>query len=383
MKKIIICALLTIGFNLANAQQKYFPFSIEDKHGITDTLGNETVKPSYENSKIIEAKNQIYLQNFSSKSDVIFDAKTGVKQFFESVYGNRVKIGGVNYSEINNKDKQYLLSEQSSKKIPLTEDYTDFKNVGDYIIATFYPKPVLLKASYVDKNGIPRPPEIVPMPGKIKTILAGNETLKRLTKFNFDTYLPMYKKPEKEKNDGLVHVKLIDIKDYTETVNFDFILLTKGNTHNLYNGKMAFIKTFVLPKATDELLLSASKKIVNLDLSLSQKNSYPSPMVTVAPTGVSTRPVEPRKIEKEPFKPFFYTEDLANGNTLFALQETEEISNHILEVKSDAKVYFDKKANILTIRSEGKEDSKFSFNPKTGAIYLPKGYFKQLGITII
>ncbi len=383
MKKIIICITLCIGFNLSNAQQKYFPFSIADKHGITDTLGNETVKPSYENSKMIEAKNQIYLQNFSSKSDVIFDAKTGAKQFFESVYGNRVKIGGVNYSEINNKDKQYLLSEQSSKKIPLTEDYTDFKNVGDYIIATFYPKPVLLKASYVDKNGIPRPPEIVPMPAKIKTILAGNETLNRLTKFNFDTYLPMYKKPEKEKNDGLVHVKLIDIKDYTETVNFDFILLTKGNTHNLYNGKMVFIKTFVLPKATDELLLNASKKILKLDLSLSQKNSYPSPMVMVAPTGVSTRPVEPRKIEEKPFRPFFYTEDLANGNTLFALQETEQISNHILEVKSDTKVYLDKKANTLTISLEGKEDSKFSFNPKTGVVYLPKVYFKQLGITII
>ena len=385
MQKLFILFILTIAFHLANAQQKYFPFSINDKHGITDTLGNEAIKPIYKYSQFIEAKNQIYLQDYSSKSDLIFDAKTGAKQLFEAVYNNQVKIMGVPYTRITNKGKRYLLSEESSKTINLTEEYTDFKNVGDYIVAKYYPKRIPSKSTQVDKNGIPLPPKIEPMPEETSTILANDENLKRLIKGSFDSYTLMYKEKEAKEDDGLVHVELIKIEDYNKpTPNFDFILLTKGNSHNLYNGKMILIKTFVLAKATEEMLLAASKKIIGQNLVSSyQDNNFPPPMVMAAPVGAGPKATVQKIKEKEPFKPFFYTQELANGNTLFALQETEEISNHILEVKSGAKLYLDKKNHSLTISVEGKESSEFSFNPATGVIYLPKVYFKQLGITII
>ena len=129
MKKLIICITLIACWQLANAQQKYFPFSIEDKHGITDVSGNELVKPAYGNSQMIEAKNQIYLTGLEDKPSVVVDSKTGVKQFFENIYSNQVKIKDIPYSLVFNKGKRFLLSEESSKTINLTEEYWDFKNI--------------------------------------------------------------------------------------------------------------------------------------------------------------------------------------------------------------------------------------------------------------
>lgn len=386
MKKLIICITLIACSHLASAQQKYFPFSIADKHGITDVSGNEFVKPAYGNSEIIEAKSQIYLTGLKGKPSVIVDAKTGAKQFFEYILSNQAKIKDVPYSLVLNKGKRFLLSEESSKTINLTEEYWDFNNVGNYIIAEYYPKTAPSKSSY-DKNGIPLPPKIEPVPDKTSTILANDETLKRLIKGSFDSYIVMYKELEKEKEDGLVHVQLIKLEDYNKPKPFDFILLTKGNTHSLYNDKLILVKTFVLAKATEEQLLNASKKIVKLNLVSSFNGNYPAPKMVMAspsmPRAVSTKSPEEKKEDKKPFKPFFYTEKLENGKTLFALQESEEISNHILELEAGVKLRLNEKEHTLTIVPEEKENSEFSFDPKTGAIYLPKAYLKQLGITII
>ncbi|MFD2287105.1 hypothetical protein GJU39_10680 [Pedobacter petrophilus] len=383
MKKLIICITLLTCYNLVGAQQKYFPFNINGKHGITDVSGNEVVKPIYRNSEIIEAKSQIYLKGLEDQQHVIIDAKTGNKQFFEYIFREQVKIKDVPYSMILNKGKRFLLSEESDKTINLTEEYWDFKNVDNYIIATYYPKRVPSKSTSYDKKGIPLPPKIEKMPAKTSTILANDETLKRLIKSNFDSYILMYKQPETEKEDRLVKVQLIQIKDYNKPVPFDFILLSKGNTHNLYDGKLGLTKTFVLAKATQEQLLNGSKKIVDQNLAFYSDNSPAPTMIVAAPSMPRTNAQEPKKEDKKPFKPFFYTEELANGNMLFALQETEEISKHILEAKSGLRLYLNKTEHTLTITPKDKESSRFSFNPETGVIYLPKIYLKQLGLTII
>ena len=194
----------------------------------------------------------------------------------------------------------------------------------------------------------------------------------------------MYVEPEKEKEDGLVHVEVIQIRDYNKPVPFDFILFSKGNTHTLYTGELVLVKSFVLAKSTEDLLLNASKKIVGQTLVSSYNDNYPAPpMVMVPPSMSRATPPEQKKVVKKPFKPFFYTKELANGNTLFAFQETEEISKPILEAKSDVKLYLDKEAHTLTIKSEGKESSMFSFDPKTGGVFLPKIYLKVLGLTML
>ena len=386
MRNLLICITLCIACNLANAQQKYFPFSIADKHGIADVSGNEFVKPAYGNSEIIEAKSQIYLTGLEGKPSVIVNSKTGAKQFFEYILSNQATIKDVSYSLILNKDKRFLLSEESAKTINLTEEYWEFNNVGNYIIAEYYPKRAPSK-SLLDKNGIPLPPKIEPVPGKTSTILANDETLKHLIKSSFDTYNLMYKIAEKEKqeDDNIVKMVTIIVDDFKKSApHFDYILLNKGKNHSLYNAEMVFIKTFVIAKATEEQLLNASEKIVKHNLISSPGNGYPIPPMLMASPSVSRpRETKPEKEEKKPFKSFFYTEELANGKTLFALQETEEISNHILELEAGVKLRLNAKEHTLTIVPEKKENSEFSFDPKTGTIYLPKVYLKQLGITII
>ena len=384
LKKGIILIVLIISANAGQAQQKYFPFSINGKYGITDTLGNLAMKPDYYRAQVIRAKKQIYLQDFSRRPDVIFDEETGKKQFYESVYDDQVKINDVPFTLINNKGKKYLLSEETTKTISLTEEYTDFKNEGKFIIAQYYPKSVPSNKSTVDKNGRPLPPRIEPPPSKHMAVLSNDVSLKRLIKGDFESYILLYKVPEEEKNDGIVrevHAKLIDL---TQVPDFDFIVFTKGNTHTLYNGKLALIKTFVLAKATENRILEASKKIVNHNLATFFEGQYPSPSVGMAPPGMPrTKGVEQKIIDKKPFKPFFYTKKLDNGNTLFALQETEEISNHILEAKPGVSLSLNEQNFTITVEREGKKDSKFSFNPKTGAIYLPKAYVEILGLSII
>lgn len=387
MKKNIICILLIIGFHSINAQQNYFSFNISGKYGITDISGNEIFKPIYDSSTIIEAKNQIYLTGLEDKPSVVVDAKTGEKQFFKYIFSNQVKVKDVPYSLVFNKGKRFLLSEESTKTITLIEEYWNFKNIGNYIIAEYYPKSPPSKSTSYDKKGNPLPPKIEEMPKKTSTILANDESLKRLVRNSFDSFITMYKKPEEEKEDGLVHVQLIKLEDFNKPAPFDFILLTKGNTHNLYDGKLVLVKTFVLAKATEQQLLDASKKIVKQNLASSFNDNYSAPPMVMTPPSMSRRSSDespnPEQLDKTPFKPFFYTEVLANGNTLFALQENEEISNHIFELKSGMKLRLNKKEHTLTIVTEEKENSEFSYDPITGAIYLPKAYLKALGITII
>lgn len=377
---------LLIGSNLAIAQQKYFTFIVDGKHGITDILGTEVVKPTYYTSEVLAEKNQIYLQNFSNVPDAIFNTKTGTRQFYESVYDDQVKIKDVPYSSITNKGKTFLVSEESNKIVNLTEDYSDFKNVGQYIIAKFYPKFVPSKGSGVDKKGNPLPPRIESIPEKNIAVLTNDATLKILVKGAFKSYLPLYKAKEEKKQDEprVVEMVLVNIMDRDKTPDFDYLLLSKLSTHSLYNSKMVLVKTFVLAKATEETLLEASKKVVKHNLSTTSSSDYNAPpMMMVAPSMGRTRSDKDEVVVKKPFKPFFYIEKLANGNTLFALQETEEISNHIFEAKPGVDVSLNESRNTIKIGKDGKKDSEFSFNPKTGMIYLPKAYLTLLGITII
>lgn len=74
---------------------------------------------------------------------------------------------------------------------------------------------------------------------------------------------------------------------------------------------------------------------------------------------------------------------MENGNTIFALQETEEISKRIFEAKASTKVKLMDHISKIYIEIKGKEDSRFYYNPKTGEIYLPKAYLGELGITLL
>jgi len=382
MKRTIVTFLLFATANFTFAQQKYYAFSINGKQGITDTLGNEAMKPTYAFATLVPAKNQIYLQDFSEKPDIIFNTKTGAKQLYESVYDNKVQIKNVSYSIVSNKGKSYLLSEETDKTIPITRDYDKFNTVGQYIIAEYSLQDPLVDGGK-DKNGRFLPPKIREM-RNYHVVLANDESLKTIVDKGFDKYLPLYKIPEEKKDDGIVRLETIIPQPKKTSPNFDYIVLSKGNNHRLFNEKMVLVKTFVLAKADDDMLLDFCKKALKLNLNTTPSDDYGA-VISAPPVALGSgrpRNPTPEVIEKKPFVPFFYVKKLDNGNTVFALQETEEISKRIFEAKPTLEVRLFERLNLITIRIDGKEDSRFSYNPKTGEIYLPKVYLAGLGITV-
>lgn len=148
---------------------------------------------------------------------------------------------------------------------------------------------------------------------------------------------------------------------------------------------MILVKAFVLAKPDEDKLFDFAEKLLKVKLTTmpSSANGYVSAPPMMAPSMGRSRNSEREPEVKKPFKPFFYVKKLESGNTIFALQETEEISKRIFEAKANVNVSLYERGCTITIRREGKEDSKFSYNPKTGEIYLPKAYLTELGITLI
>lgn len=386
MKKTILTILLFATANFAVAQQKYHTFRINGKHGITDTLGNEAIKPIYRYVTLIPAKNQIYLQDFSDKPDIIFNAKTGVKQLYESVYNNKLQLKNVSYSIVSSKGKKFFLSEETDKTIPFSRGYNDFYPVGNYIIANYHAQDPYVSGGK-DKNGKFLPPKIREMK-KHHVILTNDESLKTVIDKGFDKFLPLYKTSEPKEEDKIVKVEIITLKLPIKESSpiFDYIVVSQGSNHKLYTAKMVLVKAFVLQKADEEALRAYAQKLLEVNISTQASAEHGlvgAPPMMVAPNMSRSSNSQSKPDEKKPFKPFFYIKTLENGNTIFALQETEEISKRIFEATATSKIGLHVRDCTLTIKIDGKEDSKFSYNPKTGDIYLPKVYLASLGVTLI
>lgn len=384
MQKAILTLLFSTLCCTTFAQQKYREFKVNGQYGITDTLANEVIKPSYKFATVIPAKNQIYLQDFSDKPDIIFNTKTGAKALYKSLYANEVQIKGVPYSAVTDKGKKFLLSEETDKIIPITRDYDEFYSAGNYIIAKYYAQEPFVSGGK-DKNGRFLPPPIREMK-RHHVVLTNDETLKPVVDKGFDKYLFLYKRPEETKDDRIVRMETVTltlpVKENSPI--FDYIILSQGNNHRLYNAKMVLVKAFVLAKPDEDKLFEYAEKQLNAKLSTmpSEKNGYKSAPPMMGPSGPG-RNSQQQPEEKKPFKPFFYIKKLENGITIFALQETDEISKRIFEAKANVKISLYERGCTITIRKDGKEDSKFYYNPKTGEIYLPKAYLAEVGITLI
>lgn len=385
MKKILLFIFTLFTLNGAFAQQKYHAFCVNGLYGITDNSGNEAIKPSYKYTTLIPAKNQIYLQDFSAKPDIIFDAKTGTKQSYESVYNGKAFIKDVPYSIVRTRSKKFLLSEETDKTIPLTKDYNDFLPAGNYIIAGYDAQDPFVSGGK-DKNGILLPPKIRERRHEF-LVLTNNETLTPVVDKGFDKYLPLYQLTGEKKDDGIVKVETIKLSSPVKASNpiFDYIILSKGDNHRLYSAKMVLLKAFVLAKPNQDKLFDYAEKLLKIKLSATAGEQHG--MVSIPPMmaspGYGTRNPEKQQEVKKPFKPFFYTKKLDNGKTIFALQETEEISKRIFEVVANAHIGLIERDCIIILKREGKESSSFSYHPKTGDIYLPKAYLAELGITLI
>lgn len=378
MKQLLIFSLLLVSMNGAIGQQKYYPFIINKKAGITDNAGNEIIKPSYKYASVVPAKNQVYLQNFSTVPDVVFNTTTGVKQSYESAFNNRIKIGKVPYSDMYNQGKRFLLSEQSDHSIPLANRFSEFFQAGKYILekykVTQYPKPKpAAPRKYKNGVAIPPPPVMAEMPVEVDyfAVRSNDENFKVALKGNFTSYKLFYK-TNKDKTDG--SEVIVTSRTYSQNVedNFDYLVFSNKKMNFIYDNQLNLVKSFALAEPDERKLMEETEKIVKLALSeYGQNNAPPPPMM--ASSGAGTAKPKPKANY-----PFFYLEELPNGITLFALQETEEISKHIFEVATDKRPRLDKEAHIVYIG-----DNQFNFDPKTGKLFLPKNYIDLLGIKII
>ena len=373
--------------NIAIAQTSYHTFTIDEKVGITDNSSNEIIKPTFKYSDVIRDKNEIHLKNYSrDKPDVIFNTITGEQKEYESIHNNAVRIDGVQFSEIRTKNKNYLLSQESNLEIPLTRKYSSFLPTGQYILEKYseykYPKAKATPKPKVtpSKSGVPPPPpppvaELPPVEIHYYGVITNDEKFQTFKRIVANNYLPLYKAPEEvESEDGIILVDLILI-NYGVEDDFDYIVFSDNSTHHLYDGKMKLIKTFTLANADDKALLAFAKKTVGTNMSLYSKNN-PPPSVMAVPTMRGSMEAPEVKY------PFFYTEKIADGFTLFALQLAKDNSKSILKVAAKS-TYLDESKNRLGVKSAEGKWSYFSYDPQTCQIFLPQIYFSQLGIIMI
>lgn len=384
MKKIVFTLLLFTTAGFAFSQQKFHAFSINGKHGIANVSGMEVMKPTYKFSTVIPAKNQIYFQDFSDKPDIIFNAQTGARQLYESILNKQLQIKNVYYSIITAKGKKFLLSEETDKTIPLTRDYNDFEAVGQYIIADYEAQEPFVSGG-TDKNGIPLPPKIRAIK-KHYAVLTNDESLKTILDNGFDKYLPLYEIAGEKEDDRIVSIKTVKLEDFNRKPNFDYIVLSQGNNHKLYNAKMILVKAFVLANANEEKLQEYAEKLIKVKFGTqtsSERSSVGAPPMVAAPSMGRNKNSDAEPNEKKQFKQYFYIKKLENGNTIFALQETGEISKRIFEAKPSLVVKLFDSDHRIIVSTNGKEVARFSYDSKTGTIFLPKAYYANLGLTVL
>ncbi|CAM3938630.1 hypothetical protein FLAN108750_00215 [Flavobacterium antarcticum] len=389
MKNALIYLSFLAVTHFATAQKNYYTFSINKKIGITDAAGIEVLKPTFKYADLIPKKNEIYLKNYSvDTADVIFNTLTGEQKEYESIYDNAIKIKGIPYAKIRTKTKNYLVSQESNLQIPITRKYSKFSNCGRYILERYSetkyakekPAPPVKKTT----SGVPPPPpppRMVPPPTEVSYfgIINNDESFKTIKRVAASSYLPLYKAVEEDSDaDGnrIVHLQVIDLNTDTDA-DFDYIIFSEKNTHHLYDGKLKLIKTFTLSKADESALMAFAKKTLNVNLSRFSKNNYPPPPM-MAPSSGSGKTKDVIVLY-----PFFQFKKLENGTTVFELQKTKDESQSIFSFEGDRSTTLDTKKHRIGIEDTNGKWHYFSFDPTTGAVFLPQKYYNVVGITIL
>lgn len=388
MKNALICLSFLAVTHFATAQKNYYTFSINKKIGVTDAEGIEIIKPSFKYADFIPKKNEIYLTNYSvDTADAIFNTLTGEKKEYESIKDNAIKINGIPYAEIRTKSKNYLVSQESNFQIPITRKYSRFFNCGQYILEQYSetkyakekPAPPVKKST----SGVPPPPpppQILPPPTQVSYfgIISNDESFKTLKRVAASSYLLLYNTGEEEKDeDGnrIVHVQLVDLNQDVD--NFDFIIFSEKNTHHLYDSKMKLIKTFTLTKADEDSLMAFAKKTLNVNLSHFSKNNYPPPPM-MAPSSRSGKTKDVIILY-----PLVQFKKLDNGTTVFELQKSRDESQSIFSFEGERSTTLDTKKHRIGIEDVNGKWHYFSFDPTTGAVFLPQKYYSVVGITML
>ncbi|NML38699.1 hypothetical protein HHL17_15935 [Chitinophaga sp. G-6-1-13] len=377
MQKLLTTALLLAVSSTSFAQNKYHPFRVDKMYGVTDTLGNELVKPVHKFCEQFRSGKEFALYNFNDDvKDLIVNTSTGKILTFAYINPGEATVNNVSYTLVTEKTKKYLRSEEDGKIIPLKEDYSDFKTEGKYIIAKYYasalpaPPPPPVK-QVKSKGGLLPPPPMLPPPMKIPppgfsnyaVIAANDETLKPVMKGLYKTYLPLYNNKAEE---TIVRVKTVTYGPRQHS-NFYAIIFSTDHTHSLYDTAMKLVKKFELKNASKEQLEEIASDIMKTKLSEYDEAS------AVPPMGV------PSKNRPEPavVYPVFDVEKSPNGNNQFVLKQSATDVKVIFETPS--RITWNGKDHSIYISDT---DTEFAVDPQSGKIWLPQKYWATAGITV-
>ncbi|MBC9914644.1 hypothetical protein [Chitinophaga varians] len=378
MQKLLTTALLLAVSSTTFAQNKYHPFRVDKKFGVTDTLGNELVKPIHKFCEQFRSGKEFALYNFDDDvKDLIVNTTTGKILPFAYINPGEAVVNNVPYTLVTETNKKYLRSEEDGKIILLKEDYTDFISEGKYIVAKSYakamPAPMPPPAKPVKSNGkLLPPPPLPPPPMKIPpqgfddyaVIAANDETLKPVMKGLYKTYLPLYKNKD-ENISGRVEKIIHD--GTRRRSNFYAIIFSTDHTHSLYDSTMKLVKKFELKNAQKEQLEEIASDIMKIKLSQYDEAS------AVPPMGL------PSKNRPEPtiIYPVFAVEKSVNGNHQFVLKQSATEVKVIFETSSG--ITWNAKEHSVYIRDT---DAEFAVDPQSGKIWFPQKYWAAAGITV-
>ncbi|MGN7823295.1 hypothetical protein ACTJJB_24460 [Chitinophaga sp. 22536] len=377
MQKLLTTALLLAVSSTVLAQNKYYSFKVGGKYGVTDTLGNELVKPVHKYCEEFQSGNELALYNFDDEvKDLIVNTSTGNILTFSYIQPGEVKVNNNAYTYVHDKNKLYLRSEQDGKIIPLKEEYSDFKNEGKYIIAKYYaavvaPPPPMPKPTKSPNKLAPPPPPpppaMPPPPGfdHYAVIADDDETLKPVMKGLFKSYLPLYNN-KSEDSAGIVEVKTFKIG--AQPV-FYAILFSTDHTHSLYDAKMKLVKKFEMKTEDKEKLAEKASTIMNQTLSLYDAATSPPPM---APSPPGSRNGQPAVVY-----PVFAVEQSDNGNNQLVWKQSADNVKVIFE--SPKKFTWDSKDHIIWI---GETGTRFKVDTQSGKIFLPKTQWDAAGVIV-
>lgn len=380
-RKMSIAAITVFSMINIAGQQKFYPFSYENKDGLSDDKGNEIIAPIYDYWRESDDKKLlIFRPGFDSRNlkTFCFDVTSEQGKKYETFYEDEVTIQKVSHhfvEEING--KKYLLNSETAEKITFKDDVYSLKDLNEqFIIAKYFakeipvPKVAPKKVAPVKTKGKLPPPILPPPPitreesGTDYVIYNSTSALKPVLRTKANHYFLLNKQaPENQPDEnGNVKMQIITIN----LNDFDFVLFENKGNYQLYDKDFKLIKKFT-SKPSEEHGVNEEAMIKSETFAGTKidrhRGGYPS--VGMASDGKKEEP----KFTTERDSGIYYFVDKRNGANRKVLSSPLKIRYH------DASLRFEDTKN--------EKSSYLKFNEETLQFYIPKKYLDQLGVKIL
>lgn len=373
---------MLLNFNFLKAQQKFYPFTYENKDGLSDDKGNEVVAPIYNYWRKSENKKLLIFRPKYDEREVAtlcFDVMTGQGKKFKTFYEDQVKIGNVQHHFVEElgSGKKYLQNSETDEILPFKEDVYYLKEINDdYFIAKYFPKKIETpkeKPKEISKtkvNGkIPPPP--APIAYKAPEMMSDNfiiynstNSLKAVLKVKANNYFLLNKAiPAKQDKNGNIIAQVIEIN----LNHFDFIVFENNGTYELYDNNFKLIKKFTSkPSSGNFINEEALAKCETFSGSVIERESGGYKSVGMAS---DRQREEPKfKIQKE-------------DDVYYLMKKVNDM--YVKTLSSPFKLEYVNEGKLWVEDKENKKTSGFYFDESTLQLFMPQKYLQNLNVKVL